>query len=100
MSGYVFCNRKGDMIKADKLKKAFRKAVKESGIDHFRFHDLRHTFATRLVQAGVDLYQVSKLLGHKDISTTQRYAHHYSESLRDGVRTLDKKRRPAGQGKT
>ena len=100
MSGYVFCNRNGDMIKADKLKKAFRKAVKESGIDHFRFHDLRHTFATRLVQAGIDLYQVSKLLGHKDISTTQRYAHHYSESLRDGVRTLDKKRRTAGQGKT
>jgi integrase len=56
-----------------------------NGILHVRFHDLRHTFATRLVQSGVDLYKVSKLLGHRDIKTTQRYAHHYPESLRDGV---------------
>jgi hypothetical protein len=42
-----------------------------------------------LVQAGVDLYKVSKLLGHKDISTTQRYAYHYPESLRSGVEILD-----------
>lgn len=56
----------------------------------FRFHDLRHTFATRLVQAGVDLYKVAKLLGHKDIRMTQRYAHHYPESLRDGVEVLDR----------
>ena len=93
MSGYVFCDENWGMIKADKLKKAFRKSVKESGIAHFRFHDLRHTFATRLVQAGVDLYQVAKLLGHKDISTTQRYAHHCPESLRDGVKLLDRKGR-------
>ena len=52
--------------------------------------DLRHTFATRLVQAGVDLYTVSKLLGHREITTTQRYAHHYPESLRSGVEVLDK----------
>ena len=87
------------MIKADKLKKAFRKALKESGIEHFRFHGLRHTSATRLVEAGIDLYQVAKLLGHKDISTTQRYSHHCSEPLRDGVRTLDRKKSRAGQGK-
>jgi integrase len=77
------------MIKADRLKKAFRKAVKESEIAHFRFHDLRHTFATQLAQRSVDLYKIAKLLGHKDISTTQRYAHHYPESLRDGVKVLD-----------
>jgi integrase len=90
MSGYIFCDENEKMIKADKLKKAFKKAVKESGIAHFRFHDLRHTFATRLVQAGVDLYKVAKLLGHKEISTTQRYAHHYPESLRSGVEILDR----------
>ena len=42
-------------------------------ITDFKFHDLRHTFATRLVQAYVDLYTVSKLLGHKDIKMSQRY---------------------------
>ncbi|MBI5099073.1 MAG: tyrosine-type recombinase/integrase [Nitrospirae bacterium] len=72
-----------------KPRSKFIRSVKESGIKHFRFHDLRHTFATRLVQRGVDLYKVAKLLGHKDITTTQRYAHHYPESLRDGVEILD-----------
>lgn len=98
MSGYVFRDVNGDMIEADKLKKEFKKSVKESGIAHFRFHDIRHTFATRLVQAGVDLYKVSKLLGHKDISTTQRYAHHYPESLRDGVEILDRMSSAIGRG--
>jgi integrase len=88
-SDYVFFNSTGNMIDAGKLKKAFIKAVKDADIADFRFHDLRHTFATRLVQKGVDLYKVAKLLGHKDISTTQRYAHHYPESLRDGVEILD-----------
>ena len=38
----------------------------------------------------VDIYKVARLLGHKDIKMTQRYAHHYPESLRDGVEVLDK----------
>lgn len=66
----------------------FAKIVKKAGIDDFRFHDLRHTFATRLVQAGVDIYRVCHLLGHKDLKTTQRYAHHYPESLRSAVEAL------------
>lgn len=64
--------------------------MEKANIENFRFHDLRHTFATRLSQAGVDLYKVAKLLGHKDIRVTQRYAHHNTESLRDGVEVLDK----------
>jgi site-specific recombinase XerD len=62
---------------------------KKAKIEDFRFHDLRHTFATRLVQTGVDLYKVQRLLGHKLPSMTQRYAHHYQESLRDAVEVLD-----------
>ncbi|MEW6740966.1 MAG: tyrosine-type recombinase/integrase [Nitrospirota bacterium] len=88
-SFYVFFNSAGQKIDASKLKRAFKKTVEEAEIVDFTFHDLRHTFATRLVQKGVDLYKVSKLLGHKDIATTQRYAHHYPESLRDGVNVLD-----------
>ncbi|MDE3219500.1 MAG: tyrosine-type recombinase/integrase, partial [Nitrospirota bacterium] len=42
------------------------------------------TFATRMVQAGIDLYKVQRLLGYKSPIMTQRYAHHYPESLREG----------------
>ena len=63
--------------------------MKKARIEDFHFHDLRHTFATRLIQAGVELYKVQRLLGHKSPMMTQRYAHHYPESLRDGVEILD-----------
>jgi excisionase family DNA binding protein len=72
------------------IERAFQNALKKAKIEDFGFHDLRHTFATRLVQAGVDLYKVQILLGHKTPAMTQRYAHHYPESLRDGVAVLDK----------
>lgn len=52
-------------------------------------HDLRHTFATRMVQRGVDIYKVSKLLDHRDLKSTTRYSHHSPESLRDGVEVLE-----------
>lgn len=67
----------------------FHTAARKAGISDFRFHDLRHTFATRLIQAGVDLYKVQRLLGHKSPSMTQRYAHHWPESLRHAVEVLD-----------
>jgi len=89
LTGYVFFNGAGNRIDAGKLKKTFGRAVKKAGIKHLRFHDLRHTFATRLLHKGVDIYSVSKLLGHKDIGTTQRYAHHNIESLRDAFKVTD-----------
>ncbi len=70
--------------------RAYYNAVKRAKITDFKFHDLRHTFATRLAQAGIDLYMISKLLGHKDIKMTQRYSHHCPESLRSGVEVLDR----------
>ncbi|NIO03983.1 MAG: tyrosine-type recombinase/integrase [Proteobacteria bacterium] len=70
--------------------RAFRIAVKRAGMQNFRFHDLRHTFATRLIQNGRDIYKVQSLLGHKTPIMTQRYAHHYPESLREAVEVLDR----------
>ena len=55
-----------------------------------RDNGLRRTFATRLAHKGLDIYKISRLLGHEDVQTTQkRYAHHCTESLRIGVDILD-----------
>ncbi|TVM03454.1 MAG: integrase [Candidatus Brocadia sp. WS118] len=85
----VFTSSVGTKIDSDNLRRAFEKALQKADIQDFHFHDLRHTFATRLAQRGIDIYKISKLLGHKDIRMTQRYAHHCPESLRDGVQILE-----------
>jgi integrase len=89
ISGYIFVSQAGTKINARNLLRAYYSARKKANVEDVRFHDLRHTFATRLVQAGVDLYVVKELLGHKSITMTMRYAHHYPESLRHGVEVLD-----------
>ena len=86
-SPYVFCKPDGSRYRF--IHNEFRKAVKRAGITDFRFHDLRHCFASALVQKGVDMYQVQKLLGHKSNAMTERYAHLSSEHLRDAVNKLD-----------
>jgi integrase len=96
--GYVFyissTNSETNEIEETKISHSYLqanwwRARDKAGIKNFRFHDLRHTFATRLVQSGVDLYSVSKLLGHKDISTSQRYAHHSVDMLQKHIKALD-----------
>src|SRR5208283_3669251 len=76
-------------VSAHALKDAFVRAVEKAGIEDLHFHDLRHTFATRLVRGNVDLYVVQKLMGHKSIKTTERYAHHCRQSLEPHVMVLD-----------
>lgn len=90
LSGYVFATANGTRISARNLIRAFHCVIKKAGIENFTFHCLRHTAATCMVQSGVDLYTVSKILGHKNIASTQRYAHHCPESLRNGVNVLNK----------
>ncbi len=67
---------------------AFENSCKRAGIKNLRFHDLRHTSATRLVLAGVDQATVSKLLGHSSIQMTMRYAHPTPEALKNAVNKL------------
>ncbi len=86
---YVFFSTTGTQIDGNNLGSDFRAAVKRSGIEHFRFHDLRHTFATRLAQNGIDLYTLQRLGRWKEVSMVMRYAHHNTESLRPGVVILD-----------
>ena len=61
------------------------KIRKQAGIPDVRIHDLRHNFASLLVNHGRSLYEVQKLLGHADISTTQRYAHLSQDTLKDAT---------------
>ncbi len=72
-----------------RLKSAWQDAVREAGLKGLRFHDLRHTFATRLVTGGADLVTVQHLLGHGDLRMTSRYAHPTSASVRHAVALLE-----------
>ena len=60
-----------------------------AGLPDLRLHDLRHSYASTLVNNGVSLYDVQKLLGHSSITTTQRYAHLSSERLFQSVAVAD-----------
>jgi len=79
---YVFICRDLQPISPDTLEYYFRLAVKQAELREVRFHTLRHTLASRLVQGGTDIYVISKLLGHKSIQMSARYSHLNVESLR------------------
>lgn len=71
-SDYVFCGTNGFPLNIDK---PYKNLLKQSDIADFRFHDLRHTFASRLAMKGIDLNMIRELLGHKSINMTLRYSH-------------------------
>jgi len=89
-SKYVFFTATGNAILINNVLRGLYTAIEKANMRHLRFHDLRHTFATRLVQAGVDLYTVQKLGRWKTLSMLMRYAHHHSESLGAGAEVLDR----------
>lgn len=70
-------------------KEWFDSACHKAGVTDFSWHCLRHTFASRLVMAGVSLRKVQELMGHKTIAMTCRYAHLAPEHLQDAILKLD-----------
>jgi integrase len=88
----VFPSEAQTRLNASNISRSLNLALEKAKMTNFHFHDLRHTCATRMVQGGVDLYKVQCLLRHKSPIMTQRYAHHYPESLREGVEMLEKYR--------
>jgi len=86
-SEYVFENPKTGKPFLD-LKRSFSGACRKVGIENLRFHDLRHTFASRLVKKGADLMIVKELMGHSSVVTTQRYTHSQAKEKMAAVETL------------
>lgn len=71
------------------VKRSFATACRLAGIDDLHFHDLRHTFATRLVQAGLPLVEVARLLGHSSLHMTYRYSNATPETISRAVGLLN-----------
>ena len=88
-SGYVFGNGNGGHV--GDIKHSFTSACRRAGITDFRFHDLRHTYASHLVMRGVHARVLQELLGHKTLAMIQRYSYLAPEqslnavNLQDGV---------------
>jgi integrase len=71
------------------INKSWAAVAEAAKLEDFRFHDIRHSFASRLVMAGVDLNVVRELLGHADIAMTLRYSHLAPGKLADAVQKLE-----------
>lgn len=85
-AGFVFPGKAGERL--DNVKKSWTALLVRAEITGFRWHDLRHTFASKLVMAGVPLNTVRELLGHSDIQMTLRYAHLAPDSKAQAVELI------------
>lgn len=73
----------GEMYHPDSVVNLHKKILKDAGLEHLRFHDLRHTFATTALQNGVDVKTVSSMLGHFDAGFTLRAYTHATRQKQD-----------------
>ncbi len=74
------------------VQRAFQRARDAAGLAHLHFHDLRHSAASEMVNAGVDLFTVGRVLGHRDARSTARYSHLTPGKLADAVAQIGKRR--------
>jgi integrase len=74
------------------VQRAWQRARARVGLDHVHLHDLRHSAASEMVNAGVPLYTVGKVLGHRDQRSTQRYSHLTTDTLTAAVAAIGRKR--------
>lgn len=89
LNGYVFpCPKSLRPYSTFGFRSIFQRALKRAGINGCRFHDLRHTFATRLTSRNVDLPTVQELLGHSTLNMVKRYAHPTPEHKKKAVELL------------
>jgi integrase len=86
-STYVFPGNDGQRRKT--IQTGFKAACRRAGITDLRFHDLRHTFGSDLINSGADLQTVKLLMGHKNIASTVRYVHPTEEHLRKFIEAQD-----------
>jgi len=86
-SPFIFVNEKGKPY--TDIRKSFHAALRRAGIKDFRFHDLRHTYASQLAMAGVDLNTIRELMGHKSIKMTLRYSHLSSGHKKRAIEALN-----------
>ena len=86
---YVFTGKRGEKLNGNFVRGKLKAAVKDCGLDpRLHFHSLRHTFASLLVQRGISLYHVQKLLGHSSPRVTEIYAHLGGSELMESVEKL------------
>lgn len=95
-SDWVFPgSEEGTHFTASGATHALKRAMKQAGVKNFRWHDLRHSFCSRLAMAGCSLVTIQQLAGHKQITVTQRYAHLSPEHNRAAMELLAPRPKPA-----
>lgn len=88
-NGYVLINRNGKFVEPRLLQLNFQKMIEDCGLPKTNFHALRHTFATRCIEAGFDVKSLSEILGHADVKTTlNRYVHPSFELKQENMKRL------------
>ncbi len=89
---FLFINKRGNPLEPRRLLYYFKKLLKEAGLRNMRFHNLRHTFATRCLECGIELKIVSKILGHSTIQiTADLYTHVTNRAMQKAMIKFNKK---------